>query len=541
MHINFSDIPGHQNLFLDYLNEFENVARFYKYNFRDKEHYGTAFKNIINSNKISGSELTEILNGQYSGYPASPATSKNIASFSNENTLAVVTGQQLGILGGPLYTIYKIVTAIKLSAYLNAKYENYHFAPVFWLEADDHDFDETAWVNVLNENNEIVTIKYSDAADEEVNRGSVGNLKLEASINSFLDELDKNLRKTDFKDNIMDRLRSAYTEGKTFKQAFKELLFWMFDKSGLVIFDPQDKAVKNHLVSIFRKEIAGFRQHSEKVIEVSAVLEEMYHAQVKVRPINLFYTFEEGRYLIEPVENDYRLRGKRKRFTYEEIMKLVDTEPEKFSPNVLLRPVCQDYILPTAFYVGGPSEIAYFAQVRPLYETFDVEPPIVYPRSSATLLEKSIEGVLDKFDLSLNDVFLGTNELKNKVVSGLSEENLETAFNEANYNIEIAFDKLKENLFDIDKTLIDTGNKYKQNALNNIQNLKTKAVEAQKRKYEISLRQIDRLSVNLFPNSNLQERELNFLYFANKYGMELLDKIMEDLEINKFEHQVIPL
>ncbi|MGE5458565.1 MAG: bacillithiol biosynthesis protein BshC, partial [Methanococcaceae archaeon] len=156
-------------------------------------------------------------------------------------------------------------------------------------------------------------------------------------------------------------------------------------------------------------------------------------------------------------------------------------------------------------------------------------------------LEKSIEGVLDKFDLSLNDVFLGTNELKNKVVSGLSEENLETAFNEANYNIEIAFDKLKENLFDIDKTLIDTGNKYKQNALNNIQNLKTKAVEAQKRKYEISLRQIDRLSVNLFPNSNLQERELNFFYFANKYGMELLDKIMEDLEINKFEHQVIPL
>lgn len=541
MSIDFSDIPGHQNLFLDYLNEFENVSSFYKYNFRDKEQYTSAFKSILASNKLNGSELSKILDEQYSGYSKSPATQKNIASFQKDNTLAVVTGQQLGLLGGPLYTIYKIITAVKLSTYLNAKYENYHFVPVFWLEGDDHDFDETAWVNVLSSENEIVTIKYSDNAEEDVNRGSVGNLKLEAAILDFLNEFDKNLRPTDFKNDIIEKLRNFYTEGKTFKQAFKELIFWLFDKFGLVIFDPQDKAVKDNLVSIFRKEISGFRQHTEKIINVSAVLEETYHAQVKVRPINLFYTFEEGRYLIEPVDNDYRLRGKRKRFTYEEIMKLVDSEPEKFSPNVLLRPICQDYILPTAFYIGGPSEIAYFAQVLPLYEIFEVEPPIVYPRSSATLLEKGISNIMDKFDLEIKDVFLGTDALKNKVISSISEENLENAFNEANYNIELAFDKLKECLFDIDKTLNDAGNKYKQNAINNIMQLKGKAVEAQKKKHEVTLRQIDKLSVNLYPNGNLQERELNFFYFANKYGIELLDKLVEELEINKFEHQVINL
>lgn len=162
----------------------------------------------------------------------------------------------------------------------------------------------------------------------------------------------------------------------------------MFDNYGLIIFDPQDAEVKEMLKPIFKKEITDFRAHSEKLVNISANLEEEYHAQVKVRAINLFYHTDEGRYLIEPVENEFRLKRKRKKFLFDELIDLIEKEPARFSPNVLLRPVVQDYLLPTAFYIGGPSEISYFAQVMPLYNLYQIEPPIIFPRASATLIEK---------------------------------------------------------------------------------------------------------------------------------------------------------
>ena len=318
-------------------------------------------------------------------------------------------------------------------------------------------------------------------------------------------------------------------------------MFWLFDQHGLIIFDPQDKNIKKLLTPVFQKEISGFREHTAKLVNVSATLEELYHAQVKVRPVNLFLNYEEGRFLIEPVENEFRLRGKRKKFTFEELNSLIESEPEKFSPNVLFRPICQDYILPTAFYVGGPSEIAYFAQVMPLYQIYDVPAPIIYPRSSATLVEKNISSAIGKFDLKLHEIFADPEKLKDNIVSKLSEGSLEEIFSKSSYEMELIFDKLQEKLFEIDKTMSETGNKYKQNSLNSLNQLKGKALEAQKKKYEITLRQIDKITANLYPDKNLQEREINFLFYANKYGLEVLDRIFEELEINIFEHQVIYL
>jgi len=541
MFINFSDIPGHQNLFLDYLNEFNNLKSFYKYNFRDRQEYPRVFKSVSDSPRKFREDVANIINFQYSGRKISPKTAKNISLLKNKKTLAVVTGQQLGMLGGPMYTLYKIITAVKLSKHLSERYDDYEFVPVFWLEADDHDFDEISCIKLINDNNELVNIKYTDNAPEDVNRGSVGYQKLLSSINSFFEDVNKNVRKTDFTKEIMDNLKTFYSEGKTFKQAFSDLLFWLFDQHGLIIFDPQDKDVKRLLVPVFQKEIAGFREHTAKLVNVSATLEELYHAQVKVRPVNLFLNYEEGRFLIEPVENEFRLRGKRKKYSFEELNSLIESEPEKFSPNVLFRPICQDYILPTAFYVGGPSEIAYFAQVMPLYQIFDVPAPVIYPRSSATLVEKNISSAIEKFDLTLNDIFADPEKLKNNIVSKMSEGSLEDMFSKSTYEMELIFDKLQEKLFDIDKTMSETGNKYKQNSLNSLNQLKGKAIDAQKKKYETTLRQIDKITVNIYPDKNLQEREINFLFFANKYGLDVINKIYEELEINVFEHQVIYL
>ena len=544
MFINFGDIPGSQNLFLDYLYEFENVKDFYQTNFHNKDEYLTKFKNISDQQKDFKIDLPNILTGQYKGLNPSAKTQKNISLLSDKKTLTIVTGQQLGILGGPLYTFYKIITAIKLSNFLSDRYDDFHFVPVFWLEGDDHDIEEVRSISLVNDVNEIKKISYNlgiEGIAEDENNGSVGNQIFKDTINTFLEELTGNLRNTEFSQPLLERLKTFYSTGKSFKQSFKELMFWLFDKYGLILFDPQDIEIKNLLKPIFKKEITDFRQHAEKIVNISAKLEETFHAQVKVQAVNLFYSNEDGRYLIEPVENDFRLKRKRKKFTYDELSETIEKEPENFSPNVLLRPICQDYILSTAFYVGGPSEIAYFAQVMPLYEFFNVEAPFIYPRSSVTILEKNITSLLEKYVLNIQDVFRNPEELKQKVINSISETTLDDIFTETSNTIETAFDHLKEKLFDFDKTLSDASSKYKQKVSQYLNEFKLKSIEAQKRKHETTLRQIDKIINITYPNSTLQEREINFIYFMNKYGEGFLDQVFDELAINKFEHQIIIL
>ncbi len=539
MQINFGDIPGQHNLFLDYLYEFDNVKKFYKHDFRNRDEYLKIFKTISETNREFRNDVPKIITSQYQGFNLSEKTKNNIDLLKEKNTLAVVTGQQLGVLGGPLYTLYKIITAIKFAGHLKERYDAYNFVPVFWLEGDDHDFEEVRSLNIINELNEVIKISYDDEIIDEEIRQSVGYLQIKESISSFLDNLDKNLRDTEFKPDLLKKLKESYSVGKTFKQSFRELIFWLFDEYGLIIFDPQDIVIKNLLKPVFKKEINNFRQHTEKLVQISATLEEIYHAQVKVRPVNLFYSNEDGRFLIEPVENEFRLRRKRKKFTHEEIINEIDNKPENFSANVLLRPICQDFILPTAFYVGGPSEISYFAQLTSLYGFYNLTSPIIYPRISATIYEKNLEKILEKYNLSFGDVFVNSDELKTRVINSLSKNSINDIFAESNSQVEVVIDRLKEKLFEFDKTIADATGKYRQKILSYLDELKSKAIDAQKKKHEITLRQIDKLANSLFPNNNLQERELNFVYFYNKYGESFMKRLFDELKINNFDHQVI--
>ncbi len=542
MFINFSDIPKNQNLFLDYLYEFDNVKEFYKHNFRDKDAYLPLFRKLTHSKSKRNFDLSTLVKDQYDdNIKISTKTNRNIELLGKENTIAIVTGQQLGILGGPLYTIAKILTAIRLSNQFSERFDDYKFVPVFWLEGDDHDFNEVRSINILDNENQILNIGYKEEISDDDAKQSIGNLIFDEALNEFFTKLDENLRETEFKNELLSKLKECYQVGKSFKQSFKDLLFWLFDEQGLIIFDPQDPKVKEILKPIFKKEVNDFALHTQKLIQVSARLEEIYHAQVKVKPVNLFYHTDDGRYSVEPVEEIFKLRRKRKQFTKEEILQEIDNAPQRFSPNVLLRPICQDYIFPTGFYVAGPSEISYFAQVTPLYDFYNVVAPIVYPRVSFTILEKNISSTLDKYDLTINDIFLGFEELKEKVIANLSENNIEKVFQESDNDIELLFDKIKENLFAVDKTLVDVSGKTKEKILSLLNELKSKAIKAQENKYETTIRQLTRVSNLLYPNGNLQERELNFSYFYNKYGMEFIQKLYDDISVSEFEHQIIQL
>ena len=222
-------------------------------------------------------------------------------------------------------------------------------------------------------------------------------------------------------------------------------------------------------------------------------------------------------------------------------MEWLEKAPEDFSPNVLLRPICQDYLLPTAFYIAGPGEISYFAQVTPLYGFFNIPQPFIYPRGSATIVEKNVTNVLEKYNLKYTDFFFDEKDLIEKVLSSLSEADIDGNIEETKKVIEEKINQLKENFVEIDKTLGDITDKSLDRINQTLDALMQKAKKAEERNHDTAIRQITKARNLVYPNNNLQERELNFTYIVNKYGMEMLKWILDELAINKFEHQIIEL
>jgi bacillithiol biosynthesis cysteine-adding enzyme BshC len=541
MYIHYSDLPGFSNLFLDYISEFENVSKYYKRNVHSQSDYNDVFKDLEKKDRSVTSKTADIIKNQYSNLQPSKKTLHNIELLKANSTFAIVTGQQLGIFGGPLYTFYKTITAIKLCQQLKEQHENFNFVPVFWLESEDHDFDEVSSAVILGKENQLVELKYSDGLEEDINRGPISKNVFNEDLNNVFNQLKENLRDTEFKKNVMGYIGNIYQKDKTFLQSFKELLFGIFDEYGLVILDPSDKELKELLKPVFQNELQNFRDHTNILVERSAELDDIYHAQVKVKPINLFLIEEDERLSIEPNENEFRLKGKRRKFTFDEIMALTNERPEKFSPNVLLRPICQDFLLPTACYVAGPGEVAYFAQLMPLYDLFDIPAPVIYPRSSVTIIEKGVKNIFEKFNLSYTDFLFEDNSVFSKVMDTISEVKIDSVFQDADKNIEIVFDNIRTYLFNVDKTLVDLAHKTQEKVLQNVDQLKNKAADAEKKKHDTVFRQLAKVSNILYPNQNLQEREINFLYFVNKYGFDFLKDLFNELTVSKFEHQVIEL
>ncbi len=541
MELKFSDLPGQSNIYLDFLYEFENVEKYFSFDVNKIDSIEYNCNKTLAEYNGNREELFDILKAQYEGLQVSALTQKNLSLIKQNNTITITTGQQVGIFTGPLYTIYKAITAIKLADYLKQKYTQFNFVPVFWLAGDDHDFAEIQFVNLLDKEGKLRKIEYDDGKEVDANRGSVGQLKLKPSINQTLDRLFETLNDTEYKEELKGIINKFYNSKETLASAFKKLMHFFFDEFGLIILDPQDPGVKKLMQPIFEKEISNYSEHVDDLIELSAELEEVYHAQVKVKPVNLFMNYEGGRHLIEPKDELFGLKGKRKKFTKEELLELINNSPEEFSPNVLLRPVCQDFILPNLLYVGGPGEIAYYAQLKPLYEFFEMRDPVVYPRASATILEKNAARLIDKIGIELREIFIDPDMLISKIISRLDGNQAEQLFDEANKNFNSIFEEMKNNIAQIDKTLIDSVEKNKQRLFQNLEILKEKVEKAQQNKYQITLNQLNKAKSLVFPNNNLQEREINILYYLNKYGLDFVKFLFSELKVNRFTHQIIEL
>lgn len=541
MYINYSDLPGQQNLFLDYIYEFDNVKRFYEKNFRNFDDYLNHFNKITSIDKPHRKLLSEIIKEQYKGYKIGKLTQHNIELLSHPKTIAIITGQQLGIFAGPLYTFYKTITVIKLATSLKEKFDEYNFVPVFWMEGDDHDFKEISSIKLPDKTNTLREFGYEEK-EIDGNSPSTADIKLEDEIEIIKGKLRENILETEFTDELFKIISDCYEENKTISSSFRKLLFHFFDEFGLVIFNPTEKAVKEILKPIFTNEIENYKHHAQKSVELSAELDDVYHAQVKVKPINLFMLENGNRHLIEPAgEDEFRLKDKRKHITKQELADKIENEPELFSPNVLLRPVCQDHLFPTGCYVAGPSEISYFAQVLPLYDFFDIESPVIYPRASATILENNVSKKLEKLGLNIEQLYWEQKSLTSMLVNRNADFNIEHFIAELKDEVSGKFESAEPKIIEIDPTLKDSVEKSLQKIMHTLDLLEDKISKARERKYDTLLNQLNSVRSLIYPNEKLQEREFNFIYFTNKYGLDFVKWVFNQITINKFEHQIIEL
>jgi bacillithiol synthase len=529
------------SLFVDYMTEFGNVKQFFGGNFRDEGFWKSTLKRV-SERTLDRSSLVQILGDQNRNFHCGVQTLANIDALLNDNTVAVVTGQQVGLFTGPLYTILKTLTTLKLVESLAKRYPEYNFVPVFWLEGEDHDFEEVNSIKILTAANEVGEFRYEmkQTADDQ-NLGAVGKIEFDETIETLFGNLEQALVQTEFKPIVLELFRVAYQKGMTFNRAFAHMMNVLLENSGLVFLDPNDKSVKRLLAPLFQRELAESPRFCQLVVDQSAELEKQYHAQVKPKTLNLFFFHRGGRYLLEPRPDGYSLKGTRQHLTKEFVLQAAQESPELFSSNVVLRPICQDWLLPTVAYVAGPAEVAYFAQLKPLYEAVSLPVPIIYPRASATVLEEKADKVLERFSISLLDLFRDVETVKEKVASEVAQLNLDEVFGGTFLSVREAFDEIAAVLQRIDPTLVGALENVGRKTTANIEGLKERAVAAQKRQHEVSLKQIDKVTNLIFPQSNFQERELNVLYFLNKYGSEFLRWLYGELKIDLFKHQVIRL
>lgn len=536
-----SEESGFSRLFTDYIDNYSHVKDFFIGDFRDKKLWESRL-NAVTHREINRSAIAQVLLNQNRDYHCGIKTLANIDLLLSENTVAIVTGQQVGLFTGPLYTLYKILTTLKLTEQLSQQYPDYNFVPIFWLEGEDHDIEEVSSFSFLNASNELQRLSYADEERHKGNNaGAAGSVNLDESIGILFSSLRQSLLTTEYSQKVFELFETAYQKGMTFSRAFIHLFNVLLENSGLIFFDPHNPDTKKILTPVFEQELQNVSKTCQLVITQSEMLEMQYHAQVKPRAVNLFLFHNGGRYAIEPHEHGFALKGTRRTFTKEEMIELLNQDPNLFSPNVVLRAICQDYLFPTLAYVAGPSEVAYFAQFKLLYENFNIPEPIIYPRCSATIVEERIQKIINKYGLQSKDFFTDIDALKARITASISDFKVEELFSNTFGTVSESLTSLKDGLESIDPTLVPA----MENTLVRIQgalnNLKEKTLSAQVRQHEISLRQLDKVAISLFPNSNLQEREMNIIYFLNKYGLELLRWLRSELVLDKFMHQVINL
>ncbi len=536
-------IDEHPALFRDYLYNFEKVESFFSWN--PHQNLRDALRSRLD-NYGNRSSIVKILEDQNRRFSLSEASQKNLETLSRDNCLAVVTGQQAGIFGGPLYTVYKILTGIKLCEKMQSSYPDFSFIPVFWMEVGDNDYREINHIQLLDMTNQVKRLQLPDTPGD--NR-SVYLRSIPEEIDEIHDSFWEIFPSNDFRDPILNRLKDMFPRGKKFPQAFGEWIHEFFGEFGILVFDPTDPEVSGLAQPIFRKAVEQRASIMEEYQHVNTHLDQNgFHSQIQMeeKQTLLFYRGKGDERLRIDEDPDgrgfiFHTSDKPERLTSTELFDELKKHPEKFTPNVALRPVLQDSLLPTAIYVAGPGEISYAAQLKPLYRLMDVVPPVFYPRARISIVEKKIQKAIEKTELSYEEIFRERNKLADYWMKKHSEPEIIREINHAGSEIRETMERLRKKLNEFDPSLESGSEKTLEHMMDGLGRLKDKTQEAARRKKETEIRQIEKISENLFPEGHFQERFLNLLQYQVKYGPNFIKELYKTMEVELFKHQLIML
>lgn len=531
----YQNLP-YSNLFRTYVSDFSEVSAFYDYNPFDAESVEAKAREL--SYAGDRRRMVELLQDFNKPFELQEAARRNLNRLREEEALTLVTGQQLGVYGGPLYTVLKIISTIHLARQTEALL-NRPVIPVFWLADEDHDYEEIRSLHLLGDG-ELQSFELPPRSQP---LPPVADIRLPGELDQLRNQIKDALYETDFSADVWQLLDRCFRPHATFAQAFGDFITHLFSKHGLLLAGSNDPAIKDQTKEVFRRSVEHAGAVREALEAQSDRISDRFHQQVTLYDSNLFYLSDEGNRLkISAADAGWVAAGGRE-WTTGELLGQIDKSPERFSPNVFLRPLMQDRLLPTLGYVAGPGELAYYGQMKKLYGYFETKMPVIFPRMTATLVEPAIGRILDELPFEFHEYDMRIEDLDSAYVERTEKMDIETVFSEWKQKVKQVADPQKDKVAAVDPTLEGAAGKATAVYFGELDKLKGKVYRAVKQQDQTQLSRIRRIKHNLFPMDGLQERSVAAIYFMNKYGIDLWDKLLDGLDENETfdEHKLIEL
>jgi bacillithiol biosynthesis cysteine-adding enzyme BshC len=458
--------------------------------------------------------------------------------LENPRTIAVVTGQQAGLFGGPLFTLLKALTALRLARDLRET----HGVPavaIFWIDSEDHDWDEVRHCGVLDADLTARTIELSDVPG--ANHAPVARVCLDESITAAVNDLEAALQPTEFTAELLTSVRRAYAPGVGMADAFGRWIESVLGSQGLVVYDAADPAAKPLVADLFAREVEQAGQTARVAADAGQRLEAAgYHAQVVPAEgsVALFH-LNNGRHAIQRDGDGFRVGDEQ--VTAGDLIARIRQHPDTFSPNVLLRPLVQDTLFPTVCYVAGPSELAYLAQLRGVYKAFGLPMPLIHQRATATIVDSNAMRFLTRHGVGLASLRAQDEAALNELLQAQLPASVEASVQDAARTVEERINVVAQEVAQIDPTLEGAARSTLSRMQDDLKKLHGKIIQAAKRKDETLKRQFRHAQAQAFPGGHPQEREIGFVYFLNKYGPAFVEHLAEDLPAEMGHHWVVTI
>jgi bacillithiol biosynthesis cysteine-adding enzyme BshC len=538
--IPFTAIPRTSALFADYLYAPDRTARFYDHRWEGVEGLVRLAPEIA-ARAGDRERLADALAAQNRRYGASELALEHVEMLRRPDSVAVVTGQQAGLFGGPLFTIYKALTAILLAERLRER--GVPAVPVFWVASEDHDFEEVNHLTVAGRDGHLETVRLDPCGYSPDQ--PVGQVSLCAEIAERVTALFDALPQTVFTEELRRDLTAAYAPGTGFAESFSRLMARLFAPFGVVLLDPLDPELKALAAPTYAAAIRRAPEISAALVERSRELVDAgYHAQVFTSPdmMPLFILDENRRRaMVQRGDGRFAIKAGDREFTAEELLSFAEDCPSCLSPNVTLRPAVQDTLLPTVAYVGGPAEVAYFAQLQPVYHLVDRPMPVIVPRASATIVDRESAKTLERYGIRLEELFEDDEALVRKAVERSVDAATAEAFNETERQLDEHLERLRESLASVDPTLVKSLEGGRRKMVYQLEKLRTRFVHRASERDAVLRRRLDALEAMLHPHKGLQERTLNAYTYLALAGYRLIEDLAVVIDPEQRDHQVVDL